>query len=242
MLIKACLNGSRAREEHPALPITPEQCADAAEEAIAAGAGALHIHPRRSDGAQTLDAEAQAATILAIRQRYPDIAIGVSTALWIESDPAKRLAHVQRWTTLPDFASVNFDEPDAAAMSEALLSRGIGVEAGLSSADDVAALVASGVASRALRVLIEPGDDGDPEDVAYATIHALDAAQITAPRLLHGTGSATWPILRLALAKGYDTRIGFEDTLRMPSGELAVSNAQLVAEAVALSHKAGRWG
>ncbi len=242
MLIKACLNGSRAPKERPALPVTPDQCADAAEEAIAAGAGALHIHPRRADGAQSLDAEAQAATILAIRRRSPDIAIGVSTALWIEPDPAKRLAHVLSWTALPDFASVNFDEPDAAAMSEALLSRGVGVEAGLSAATDVAALVASGVASRLLRVLIEPGDDGDSEGDANATIHALDTAQINAPRLLHGTGSATWPILRLALAKGYDTRIGFEDSLHMPTGELAVSNAQMVAEAVALAHTAGRWG
>ena len=32
MLIKACLNGSRAPGEHPALPLTPTQLADAAHD------------------------------------------------------------------------------------------------------------------------------------------------------------------------------------------------------------------
>ena len=50
MLIKACLNGSRELGAHPALPLTPTQLADAARNAVAAGAGALHIHPRRADG------------------------------------------------------------------------------------------------------------------------------------------------------------------------------------------------
>ena len=57
MLIKACLNGSRALGEHPALPLTPAQLAAAARDAVAAGAGALHIHPRRADGSQSFDAE-----------------------------------------------------------------------------------------------------------------------------------------------------------------------------------------
>lgn len=42
MLIKACLNGSRVLADHPALPLTPSQLAEAAAQAVAAGAGALH--------------------------------------------------------------------------------------------------------------------------------------------------------------------------------------------------------
>jgi len=44
MRINACLNGSRALGAHPALPLTPAQLAAVAWAAVAAGAGALHIH------------------------------------------------------------------------------------------------------------------------------------------------------------------------------------------------------
>ena len=39
MLIKAALNGGRSRSEHPAIPITPQELASSAKEAVAAGAG-----------------------------------------------------------------------------------------------------------------------------------------------------------------------------------------------------------
>jgi uncharacterized protein (DUF849 family) len=34
-----------------------------------------------------------------------------------------------------------------------------------------------------------------------------------------------------AVARGYGTRIGFEDTLTLPDGSMAASNAALIAEA-----------
>jgi uncharacterized protein (DUF849 family) len=40
-----------------------------------------------------------------------------------------------------------------------------------------------------------------------------------------------WPLIDEAAARGYDIRVGFEDTLALPDGSLAVSNAVLVAEA-----------
>jgi uncharacterized protein (DUF849 family) len=242
-LIKACLNGSRAPQDHPTLPTTPEQLAEAAAQAVGAGAGALHIHPRRADGAQSLDAQTQAEALLAIRRRCPGVPIGVSTAIWIEPDPDRRLAQAQSWTTPPDFASINFDEPGVGALAAALLARGVGVEAGLANEADVEALLASGLAGRLLRILIEPESD-EPEPAMRAAeqvIAALDAAHVTAPRLLHGAEAATWPVLRLALTHGYDTRIGLEDTLVLPSGALAPSNAALVEAAVALAQSAGRW-
>lgn len=70
MLIKACLNGSRAPGEHPALPLTPQELAQAAAAAVATGAGALHMHPRSADGAQTLDAAACGAAIMAVAAEY----------------------------------------------------------------------------------------------------------------------------------------------------------------------------
>jgi uncharacterized protein (DUF849 family) len=242
-LIKACLNGSRVADAHSALPTTPEQLAEAAAQAVTAGAGVLPVHPRRADGAQSLDAHCQAEALQAIRRRCPGVPVGVSTAIWIEPDPDVRLAQAQSWTTLPDFASINFDEPGAGALGATLLTRGIGVEAGLSNETDVEALLVSGLAERLLRILIEPdSDEAEPAiQAAERVIHALDAACVTAPRLLHGAEATTWPVLRLALTHGYDIRIGSEDTLLLPSGALTPSNAALVAAAVELARSAGRW-
>lgn len=53
--------------------------------------------------------------------------------------------------------------------------------------------------------------------------------------LLHAADGGAWPVSRLALALGLDTRIGLEDVLVLPSGRPAASNADLVAVAAALA-------
>ncbi len=234
MLIKACLNGSRQPGEHPALPLTPEQLARDSQLVVAAGARALHIHPRRADGQQSLVASDQAAAISAIRAQCPAIPIGVSTIFFIDSDMALRLQHVQEWILLPDFASVNFDEPGVIELCNALLARGIGVEAGISSMEEAQLLVSSNIAERFLRVLIEPGEE-EPEAAlsnAEAIIRCLDQENIRVPKLLHGFGNAAWAVLDAALQSGYDPRIGLEDTLTLPDGSMAQGNEELVACAV----------
>jgi uncharacterized protein (DUF849 family) len=49
--------------------------------------------------------------------------------------------------------------------------------------------------------------------------HALDRLGLTAPRLQHGDGEATWVLLADAVHRGISTRIGLEDTLYKPNGE-----------------------
>ena len=234
MLIKACLNGSRMAREHPKLPLTAEELARDAQLVVAAGARALHIHPRRADGQQSLATQDQAAALAAIRARCPGIPIGVSTIFFIDSNVALRLQHVLEWTILPDFASVNFDEPGVVELCNVLLARGIGIEAGLSSVAEAQLLVKSNIAERLLRVLIEPGEE-EPEAAlsnASAIIRCLDEGNIRLRKLLHGFGNAAWPVLEAALQHGYDTRIGLEDTLSMPDGNMAKDNMELVTCAV----------
>ncbi len=234
MLIQAALNGARTREEHPALPITPEEMAVAARECVTAGARAIHVHARGPDGRESLAAADVARAVTAIRAAVAaGVPIGVSTGAWIVPDADARLRAVAAWTTLPDFASVNFDEDGAEALADHLLSRGVGVEAGLSSVAAAERLAASGLAPRCLRALLEP--DEDDVDAALGTVasleRALDAARIALPRLLHGRDATAWRLVSAAAARCYDTRAGFEDTLTLPGGLLAPRNADLVAEA-----------
>jgi uncharacterized protein (DUF849 family) len=55
----------------------------------------------------------------------------VTTGLWAVPDEKQRLSAVKAWTELPDFASVNWHEPGADELADVLLTRGVGVEAGL---------------------------------------------------------------------------------------------------------------
>ena len=146
-------------------------------------------------------------------------------------------ALIESWTVLPDFCSVNFAEPGTEELGDLLLNKGIAVEAGLSSIADARIFVASPLRDRCLRVLIEiePGGPDDPVKTAAAIIRILDAGGVHLPRLQHGLGTCAWPILRDALARGYDVRIGLEDTLTLRDNSRAAGNADLVASVAELA-------
>jgi hypothetical protein len=84
-----------------------------------------------------------------------------------------------------------------------------------------------------LRALVEPQEETVPKALAASGLieQVQTGGGITLPRLLHGTGVTTWPLLAEAARSGRDTRIGLEDTLLLPGGELAPDNAALVAAA-----------
>ena len=239
LILQACLNGARA---HPAVPFTPQQLAAAARRSVEAGANALHVHPRRADGKETLEASVCAEVLEAIRTVCPGVPVGFTTGFWIVPDEARRYAHIRGWHLLPDYCSVNFSEPGAEELCALLFAKGIGVEAGLANVQDAYRLLESDLVGRCLRLLIEI----ETQDLAEALKEAeaieilLDEALLKVPRLLHGVDAAAWPLLELSLQQGYDVRIGLEDTLTLPDGRLAASNAELVAQARTLAQKAGR--
>ena len=78
--------------------------------------------------------------------------------------------------------------------------------------------------------MIEPAEE--PGD-ARANLEEIETAlgNVSRPCLLHGLGASAWMFVKLAAERGYDTRTGFEDTLKLPDGSLAESNAALVAAA-----------
>jgi uncharacterized protein (DUF849 family) len=233
--VKACLNGQRTRADNPAIPITPDEVAASAREAVAAGAFAVHFHVRDREGRPTLDPDDMARTINAVRAAVPGTTVGVSTGAFIERDVKVRYATVDRWRVLPDFASVNMREEGAAALAELLISKGVGIEAGLMDVSGAQVLVTNRLMSRCLRILLEPGQQ--TLDAALANVTAIEAIlgppdASPVPRLLHGSGATAWAVLEEAIVRGYDTRIGFEDTRTLPDGSAASGNGALVAEAI----------
>ena len=233
MLIQAALNGSRIHDENPAVPISPAELASSAKDAVAARARELHFHIRALDGHESVSAPDVAATVTAVRAAVPGIPFGVSTGLWILPDAARRHIAVAGWNVLPDYASVNFKEEGAVELARLILSRGMGIEAGFTDLRGVDVFLESGLAPRCLRVLLEPLEQDF--EAALQTVSAIESALdrggIKIPRLLHGFNETAWDVIDAAVARGYDTRIGFEDVLTLPNGLPAPSNAALVSEA-----------
>jgi uncharacterized protein (DUF849 family) len=239
VLVKACLNGMREPGAHPRLPLTPHQLADDAQACLEFGAGAVHLHPRNAEGLESLAVGDVGAATVAIREECPGLAVGVTTGAGIVPDLAARVAAIRAWgddlndATRPDFASVNLSEDGWEQIATALLDAGIGIEAGICEPEDPARLASSVLATRCVRFLIEPRAT-DPDAAvtsADSLLMALEPLAPQVPRLVHGREDAAWPVLEWALLRGLDSRIGLEDTLRLPDGTVTPDNAALVAAA-----------
>jgi uncharacterized protein (DUF849 family) len=230
VFLQAALNGDRI---HPAAPRTPSAIAEAARAAVEAGAHSVHVHAFDERGRETLDGAACAKVLRAIRARCPGVPVSLTTSATIVRDPEARLAAIAAWEEMPDLVSANQGEPGIVSVCEALLSRGVGIEAGLLTTEDARAFVRSGLAARCRRVLIEPLD-ADP-DVAVRHAASMEETVLSAGIMLaqvhHGYDMACWAVTRRALDRGHGIRTGLEDVTVLPDGTEARDNADLVAAA-----------
>jgi uncharacterized protein (DUF849 family) len=190
------------------MPTTAAELAADARLCVAAGAKAIHLHPRDADGRESLEPGVIDAVVRQVREAC-GVPVGVSTGAWIEPDLERRLALIRAWTA-PDYASVNVSEDGAFEVMRALTENGIGVEAGVWTVADAERLAAE-APSGLTRILIEPVD-ADPRTAPELIAQIAAELASETPILGHGDGAATWPILRAAIERGWDTRIGLEDT------------------------------
>jgi uncharacterized protein (DUF849 family) len=229
--LQAALNGDRTKGEHAAVPASVEDLARDAVACVAAGARAIHLHPRDPEGRQTLEAGVVDEVVREVRGAC-GVPVGVTTSAEIEPDPERRIALVRSWRA-PDYTSVNLSETGANELMEALIEAGVGIEAGVWTVEDAELLGASGLGGRVTRVLVEPVEVRVADAVGLVEdIHrALDGLGIAVPRLQHGDGEASWVLLEDAVRRGLDTRIGLEDTLHGPGGKRTTGNEALVRAA-----------
>jgi uncharacterized protein (DUF849 family) len=210
---------------------------------IDAGAAGVHLHVRDADGAETLDPHGVNETCRKVRalgaQRRAAVEIGLTTGEWIVPDLFERLAMIRECEEV-DCATVNLVENGFESVMEVMLERGIGIDVGLWDRSQVPLLARGGWSDHVFRVSIELDTEeplvqtGPPGAAAQRVNDALDAIGCTAPRLTHGMTSWTWPLVQDAFQRGHDTRVGFEDSIYLPDGTPARSNAELVRAAVAM--------
>ncbi|MGM1029685.1 MAG: 3-keto-5-aminohexanoate cleavage protein [Actinomycetota bacterium] len=229
MQVKACLNGARDVSSHPRLSADPDELAREAAAAVAAGAFAVHLHPKDAAGRDSLAPDDVDRFVTAARAAV-DVPIGITTGAWTGGAVA-RMAAIRGWRELPDFASVNAHEDGAEQVAALLLERGVAVEAGVWHDEGLRRWMRWSDRSACLRVLVEIQDAADPvavEALARRLVDGARSAEPDVPVLLHGEERATWPAIDLAIAWRLPTRAGLEDTLTLPDGSVAADSAALV--------------
>jgi 3-keto-5-aminohexanoate cleavage enzyme len=240
LIITAALTGAEVtRAQQPALPVTPDEIAVAAEQCATAGAAIVHVHARRPDGTPTQDKAIYAEIIEKVHARC-DVIVQVSTGGAVGMSAAERLQPV---TLKPEMAtlsmgSVNFGDdvfinrPDEMALfARTMRELGVKTEYEIFDSGMLTTLnrwIAKGLVDPPVHVdfvLGVPGAmAGTPESLMF--LRSQLPAQATWS--VAGIGPAQLPLGVLAIALGGHVRTGFEDNVYFRKGVLATSNAQLV--------------
>ena len=245
-MLQVTPNGPWGKDVHPELPVSLSELAADLRACFRAGATGVHLHVRDPGGGETLEPAVVNGTCRRVRDLAAEVGarveIGLTTGEWIVPDLADRIAMIREWEGV-DCATVNLSERGFEAVMGAMLDAGVGIDVGLWAQEEMDRLLRSGLLPRAQRVSIEldPGEpyflQGEPADLAQQVNDALDLAGSTCPRLTHGMNDWTWPLVEDAFRRGHDTRVGFEDSVLLPDGTRAESNAELVEAAVALESR-----
>lgn len=241
LIITAALTGAEVtRQQQPALPVTPDEIAIEAEECAAAGASIVHVHARYPDGTPTQDKAIYAEIIDKIRARC-DVIVQVSTGGAVGMTAAERLAPVElrpEMATL-SMGSVNFGDDvfmnspgDMAAFLAAMKEYRVKPEFEIFDAGMLHTLqrwIRKGVVDGPVHVDLVLGVPGAMVGTPEALMFLRSQLPAEATWSVAGIGAAQLPLCTMAVALGGHVRVGFEDNVWYRKGELATSNAQLVA-------------
>ena len=254
LIVSVATTGSwPTKQMTPYLPTTPEEIASSAIEAWREGASVVHIHVRDDGGKVVCDPDRYRRAMELIRQAGCDIVINLSTSGGAGGAPEEvRLAVVDLRPDLASFdaGSMNFGErvflnsPDFLARLAAHMKEK-GVKPEIECFD-------TGQIDNAVRLidqaLIEPpfwfqivlGVKGGAHASPRQLLHMVEMLPSGVPWSVCAVGRDQLPMNTIAMAMGGHARTGLEDNIYYRRGELAVSNAQLVARVVRIGRELGR--
>jgi 3-keto-5-aminohexanoate cleavage enzyme len=268
VVITNSISGAVAnRDQCPAIPYTPEEYAAEARRAVEEGASMIHIHARTPDGVPSYEVEDFRAITEAILDAVDDVIVNYSTgALGVPIE--KRVAYLRELR--PDVAALNMGSMNYAKYSsrrrdfvfqavfensfetittfvETMNELDIRPEHECFDTGHLAnldPLIDMGLLSEPLQVSCVMGVTGGIRPTARNLAHMADEVPggPDGPNNwgLIGISRDQWTLISAALALGGNVRVGLEDNFYLPSGEMARSNGDLVAQARAMTEAAGR--
>lgn len=265
VIITAALSGSgTTKANNPAAPYSPEEFAVEARKAHEAGAAMVHIHARFEDGTPTHEVDRIRETHDAIKQKSPDLIVNLTSAVGMNKSPEQRITQILE--IKPEMASLNTNTMNFAAINRktgeiivdyifdntftmlqdfgtAMEENGVRPEIevyDMGGLDNVLLIMKQGFFKDPMNFNFVWGVAGGqkfrPESFV-AMVHALpDNANFTTC----GVGNEEFPAIMQSCLMGGHMRVGLEDNVRVPSGELAKGSYELVEWAVRTAEIMGR--
>ena len=257
LIITAAITGAETtKEAQPNLPVTPEEQIKDAKACFEAGATVLHLHVREDDGRPSQRLERFREVIEGVRREVPEMLIQISTGGAVGVSFEERMAPIQ---LKPEMATLNagtlnfgnevfVNSPtDIQRLAEYFKENKVAPEIEVYESgmiDYVAYLVKKGfIIHEPLHVQfvlgVPGGMSGKAKNVLYMAEHLKETIP-TATWGVAGIGRYELPDAFHALVMGGHIRVGFEDNVFYNKGELATSNAQLVARVARLAKEFNR--
>jgi len=252
LIITAALTGAEvSRQQQPNLPITPEEIGQAAQEAYEAGASIVHVHARQADGSPTQDRTIYAEIQNIVTSKCPVIfQPSTGGATWHTAEERLQPVELNPEMATLSTGSCNFGEdifsnPQDFYVKAARMMQERGVkpefevfEAGM--IDNALRLVRDGVVKPPLHFNFVLGVPGAMGGSVRNLSFLVDSIPQGATWTVSGIGRHETPLAMAAIAMGGHVRVGFEDNIYFYKGELAMSNAQLVARIARIAKELGR--
>jgi uncharacterized protein (DUF849 family) len=262
-IITAALTGVlTTREQSPAIPYTPAEIAEEARRSVDAGASIVHIHARQPDGRPAFDVETYAQIDGELRQRCPDVIINYSTGA-IGIDRETRIHHIRAHK--PDMAALNMGSMNYAIYSrkkktyyhdhifanpfkdiqfflEAMNEAGTRPEMecfDTGHINNAQPLIDLEILQPPYQFSLIMGVLGGIPASTKNLVQQVDQLPAGSHWQVIGIGQKQWKLAAAAVSMGGNVRVGLEDNLYLPNGELAKSNGELVAKAAELVRLVG---
>jgi 3-keto-5-aminohexanoate cleavage enzyme len=252
VIITAAMVGAEVtRDQQPNLPTSPQEIISAAVESYEAGAAIIHIHVRDAEGNASQDAGIFREVVEGIRARC-DVITQVSTggAVWMSAD--ERLQSIE---CRPDMATlttgtVNFgdgvfmnDRGLVETFASRLLDYGIVPEIEIFDAG----MLEEATRLRNMGLITDPIQFdfvmGVPGGIGADPAHLVHLIRFLPPEStwsVAGIGRHQLTLGTIALAMGGNVRVGFEDNIYYRKGQLAKTNAELVARIARIAQELDR--
>jgi uncharacterized protein (DUF849 family) len=240
----ALLGGETKRSQTPYVPITPQEIADQAVEAHAAGAAVVHVHVRDDDENNSMDFARFKYVVEDVRKRC-NVVINLTSACFATSIPDRmrpfaelkpELASLDCGTMNWAYRAVFDNTPEFLnAASQKMLAVGVKPEIEVFDSgmiDNAMYLVRQGYIEQPPYFQFVLGAAGGASATVKSLLYLVESIPPEAKWSAFGIGKNSLAVMYAALALGGNIRVGLEDGVYMKKGVLAKSNAELVARAV----------
>lgn len=256
-------------KQNPHLPVTPEQIATSALEAVDAGAAVVHLHVRDPEsGAPSMRLDLYHDVVERIRKENSDVLInltcgpgatGPSTVVFgdLSKEFATAKVRTQHVVELrPDICSLDFNTMNRGSTNitvnsvpvireMARIIRDAGVKPELEIFDSGDLLIAQDLINEGLitgvpLVQIATGIKWGWASSPATLQYAQTMIPVGAVWYAFGIGSWQMPFVALSTIGGGHARVGLEDNVFVEKGVLARTNAELVTKAVRIIRDLGR--